>query len=188
MNKFYLLNIFFFIFLFDCFAMQDQNELLTSIFEDKPCLICRENLDKNIVELSCHKEHCFHISCVKEWFDSQISINLPPNCPTCRALVRYERPNLIDENFNPLSLKTIFNNFAIGVLLGVSFSKSPNPWHNYFFVTCLIPFIRFIRDHYGTEDENLVLNDMFIAFIKYFGMISGFAFDKIAFFKQPDNI
>ena len=46
--------------------------------EPRVCCICRENIElgEKIYLLSC--DHCFHKSCIIEWFKKK------PECPYCR--------------------------------------------------------------------------------------------------------
>lgn len=50
---------------------------------DNECSICSDDLygmNEDIVTLSCHKKHKFHISCLYQWIANKTN----PSCPFCR--------------------------------------------------------------------------------------------------------
>lgn len=54
---------------------------IKNIIKHDDCIICYENMDKNIVMLHCG--HKYHRDCINEW------LNYKDSCPMCRKCCRF---------------------------------------------------------------------------------------------------
>ena len=65
------------------------------------CAICMDDFTQKeaVCELSCHKKHIFHVDCLEQWFNSQVSASASKLvCPICKtALHKVESDSYDDE-------------------------------------------------------------------------------------------
>ena len=63
----------------DAFWEVDSEALANLVADESICIICREGLSSDVVQLGC--EHCFHLSCILSWATVQ------GTCPLCLASI-----------------------------------------------------------------------------------------------------